>query len=554
MRGNRRASVEAYDYIIVGAGSAGCPLASALSEDSRVNVLLLEAGPHANRFWVNTPAGMAKLYFNKTLNWNYHTEPMSMLRNRTMYWPRGKMLGGSSALNGMVFIRGHRADFDGWKALGNPGWGYEDVLPYFRKMEHFERRQDEYRGQGGPLWISDPVVKEPSSRDFIEAATRLGHRELEDMNGAEHDGVGFMQHSIKNGRRHSAFVAFVKPVLNRPNLTVRTDCLVEKVLFDGHTAIGVAVREKGARTAYAAKREVILSGGAINSPQLLMLSGVGPGADLRRHAIPQVLDSPGVGRNLQDHFYIHTGWRATADSSYNAKLVGLQKYWEGLKYLMTRRGYLALGSSQVAAFVKSGPAEDRADLQISFRPMTFQYNANGTVAVENRPGMGVSVYQLRPKTTGSVTLRSADASDKAVCTPHFLTDEYDIGAMISGIRQIRQIMTTEPIASRVVAEDAPGAGVLTDDDIHRYMVEIGNSAHHQGGTCKMGGDDMAVVDERLRVRGVERLRVVDASVMPHLTSGNTNAPTIMIGVKGGEMIRADAMPARPIKLEQNGVG
>ena len=550
---NWQKSVETYDYIIVGAGSAGCPLAAALSEDSRVNVLLLEAGPHANRFWVNTPAGMAKLYFNKTLNWNYHTEPMSMLRNRTMYWPRGKMLGGSSALNGMVFIRGHRADFDSWKALGNPGWGYEDVLPHFRKMEHFERRQDEYRGQGGPLWISDPVVKERSSFDFIDAATRLGHRELEDMNGAEHDGVGFMQHSIKNGRRHSAFVAFVKPVLNRPNLTVRTDCLVEKVLFDGRTAIGVAVREKGARTAYSANREVILSGGAINSPQLLMLSGVGPGAELQRHAIPQVLDSPGVGRNLQDHFYIHTGWRATADSSYNAKLVGLHKYWEGLKYIMTRRGYLALGSSQVAAFVKSGPAEDRADLQISFRPMTFRYNANGTVAVENQPGMGVSVYQLRPKTTGSITLRSADASDKAVCTPHFLTDDYDIGAMISGIRQIRQIMTTEPIASRVVAEDAPGASVISDDDIHRYMAETGNSAHHQGGTCKMGKDDMAVVDERLRVRGVERLRVVDASVMPHLTSGNTNAPTIMIGVKGGEMIRADAMPARPIKLEQNGV-
>ena len=536
--------METYDYIIVGAGSAGCPVAWVLSEDPKVKVLLLEAGPHANRFWINTPAGMAKLYFNDKLNWNYHTEPMTMLRNRKMYWPRGKTLGGSSAINGMIYIRGHRADFDSWEALGNPGWGYQDVLPIFRKLEHFERRADTYRGQGGPLWISDPVVKEKSSYDFISAAEQLGHANLEDMNGAESDGVGFMQHTIKNGQRHSAYAAFVAPIRNRPNLTVRTDCLVQRVLFEGRTATGIEVLCNGSIQKIAAAREVILSGGAINTPQLLMLSGVGPGQELQRHGIAQVLESPGVGKNLQDHFYVHTSWRATPDSSYNSNLVGLAKYWEGLKYLLKRRGYLALGSSQVAAFVKSNASEDRADLQISFRPMTFQYNPNGTVAVENQPGMGVSVYQLRPKTMGEVTLRSASATDKAVCTPHFLTDAEDIAAMISGIRQIRQIMSTEPVASRVIAEDIPGSGVVTDDDIFRFMQETGNSAHHQGGTCKMGSDPMAVVDERLRVRGIERLRVVDASVMPHLTSGNTNAPTIMIGVKGGDMIRQDSVPRR----------
>jgi choline dehydrogenase len=539
--------LETYDYIIVGAGSAGCPVAWTLSEDPKVKVLLLEAGPHANRFWVNTPAGMAKLYFNEKLNWNYHTEPMAKLQNRKMYWPRGKTLGGSSSINGMVFIRGHRADFDSWKALGNPGWGYDDVLPAFRKLEHFERREDQYRGQGGPLWISDPVVKEQSSYDFIESAARLGHAKLEDMNGVVSDGVGFIQHNIKNGRRHSANAAFLAPIRNRPNLTVRTGCLVQKVLFEGRVATGIEVLCNGSLQKIAAAREVILSGGAINTPQLLMLSGIGPGAELQRHGIAQVLDSPGVGKNLQDHFYIHTGWRATADSSYNVKLSGFAKYWEGLKYLLTHRGYLALGSSQVAAFVKSNAKEDRADLQISFRPMTFQYFPNGTVAVEKQPGMGVSVYQLRPKTMGTVTLKSANAADKAVCSPHFLTDPYDISAMISGIRQIRQIMTTEPIASRVVAEDIPGHGVQTDDDIYRFMQKTGNSAHHQGGTCKMGTDSLAVVDERLRVRGVERLRVVDASIMPHLTSGNTNAPTIMIGVKGGEMIQQDATPKRLIQ-------
>jgi choline dehydrogenase len=536
--------METYDYIIVGGGSSGSPVAQALSEDPSIKVLLLEAGPHADRFWVNTPAGMAKLYFNQLLNWNYYTEPMSKLQGRRMYWPRGKTLGGSSSINGMVFIRGHRNDFDSWRNLGNPGWGYDDVLPYFRKMEHFERRSDHWRGQDGPLWVSDPVVKVKSSFDFIEAAKRLQIPETEDMNGEKHDGVGFMQHTIKNGRRFSAYKAFIEPIRGRPNLTVRTEAHVQRVLFEGRMATGVEVLRNGRLARIMAAREVILSGGAINTPQLLMLSGVGPAAEITRHGIPMVLEIPGVGQNLQDHFYIHTGWRSTADSSYNASLAGLWKYWEGFKYLMTRRGYLALGSSQVAAFVKSCPEEGYADLQISFRPMTFQFLPTGEARVEKEPGMGVSVYQLRPQTTGTVTLSSASASDKAVCTPNFLTDPYDIAAMISGIKQIREIMNTEPIKSRVVAEEIPGPGVKTDDDIYRFMEKTGNSAHHQGGTCKMGKDPMAVVDERLRVRGMERLRVVDASIMPHLTSGNTNAPSIMIGVKGGDMIREDAVPRR----------
>jgi choline dehydrogenase len=536
--------METYDYIIVGAGSSGCAVVRSLSEDRDNRVLLLEAGPHADRFWVNTPAGMARLYFDEAVNWNYHTEPMEKLKGRRMYWPRGKMLGGSSSLNGMIFIRGHRSDFEGWRDLGAPGWGYHDVLPYFRQMEHFERRSDPWRGQGGPLWISDPVVKERSSYDFIEAAKRLGHPETEDMNGEHHDGVGFMQHTIKGGRRQSAYVAFIKPVLDRPNLKVRTEAHVRRVIFEGRTAVGVEVLHRGRIERIAATREVILSCGSINTPQLLMLSGVGPGAELQRHGIPVVLDSPGVGQNLQDHFYIHTGWRASGDSSYNAHLTGLRKYWEGFKYLITRRGYLALGSSQVAAFVKSSPSEPYADLQISFRPMTFQFFPDGRVEVERFPGMGVSVYQLRPQTTGTVTLKSSNPSDKAICTPNFLTNDYDIQAMISGIRQIREIMRTEPIASRVVAEEVPGPGVRTDEDIYRFMEDTGNTAQHTAGTCKMGNDRLAVVDERLRVRGAERLRVIDASIMPFVTSGNTNAPSIMIGVKGGDMIREDALARR----------
>jgi len=534
--------MQTYDYIVIGAGSAGCPVAKGLSDNPDTSVLLLEAGPGADRFWIHTPAGMAKLYFHEKLNWNFFTTPMERLNGRKMYWPRGKTLGGSSAINGMVFIRGNRKDFDNWRALGNPGWGYDDVLPYFRKMESFERGEDQYRGAFGPLRITDPVVKEPSSYDFIEAAKSVGIPYTEDMNGAVHEGVGFIQHNIRNGQRCSAYTAFVEPVKHRRNLTIRTGCAVQRILFEGRTAVGIEILHNGRRETIRAAREIVLSAGSLKSPQILMLSGVGPADELRRHGIGIVHDSPGVGRNLQDHFYIHTGWRATQGSSYNAHISGLRKYWEGFRYLMTRKGYLALGSSQVAAFVKSRPEEDYADLQISFRPMSFRYNAGGTVEVEDFPGLGVSVYQLRPSTTGTVTLRGTDPSEPADFTPNFLTSDYDIRSVISGIRQIRQIMASEPMRSRIVAEEVPGPHVETDEELYRFMEETGNSAMHQVGTCKMGSDPLAVVDERLRVRGLERLRVVDASIMPHLTSGNTNAPTMMIGCKAADLIVEDDVP------------
>jgi choline dehydrogenase len=539
--------MEIYDYIIIGAGSAGCVLARGLTDNPENKVLLLEAGPHSDRFWVRTPAGMAKLFFDKKLNWNYFTEPMAALRGRKMYWPRGKGLGGSSSINGMIYIRGHRNDFDKWKDLGNPGWGYEDVLPYFKGIEHNERGPDTYRSAGGPLWVSDPAVKVPSSFDFIESAQRMGIPKTEDLNGELHDGVGFMQHTIRDGRRQSAYFAFLKPILNRPNLTVRTGCLVHRVLFENKQATGVEVFYDGKKQAIAAAREVILSAGSLNSPQVLMLSGVGPGSELQGHGIPQVHDLPGVGANLQDHFYVHTAYRSTGSSSYNRNIRGMWKYLEGARYLLTKGGYLALGTSQVAAFVKSRPDVDYADLQISFRPMTFTFHPSGHVEVDREPGLGISVFILRPRTTGAVTLRSSDPADPPKFTPNFLTDDEDVRAMISGIRQIRQIMATEPISSRLINEQLPGPHVQTDEQLLDFMAETGNTASHQTSTCKMGRDAMSVVDERLRVRGVERLRVVDASIMPHVTSGNTNAPTLMIGAKGADMINQDALPRRDRK-------
>jgi choline dehydrogenase len=353
-----------------------------------------------------------------------------------------------------------------------------------------------------------------------------------------------MQHTIRNGRRQSAYVAFIEPVKNRPNLEIRTDCRVDRILFSGREATGVEVFCDGNRLELVAAREVVVSCGAINSPKLLMLSGVGPGAELQRHGIEVRIDLPGVGANLQDHFYIHCCYRATPSSSYNQHISGWRKYLQGIRYLLTRRGYLALGSSQVAAFAKSRPEESYADMQISFRPMSFKYLPGGEVSVDEFPAMGVSIFLLRPHRAGSVTLASADPTLPPKMAPDFLADPEDVRVMLAGVRMIRRIMSAEPIASRVVDEHLPGRAIESDEQLIQFMRATGNSAHHQAGTCKMGRDFAAVVDERLRVRGAERLRVADASIMPFLTSGNTNAPTIMIGARAADMILREAMPAR----------
>ena len=536
--------MDIFDYIIIGAGSSGCVLARRLSDNPRLRVLLLEAGGPADDFWVRTPAGIGKLFLDDRVNWSYFTEPVPTMADRRIYWPRGKLLGGTSSINGMVYLRGHPKDFDHWGSLGNPGWDWDGVLPYFKRMEHNERGADAWRGAGGPLWISDPVLRHPTSAAFLEAARRVGIPYSDDLNGELHDAVGFLQHNIRDGRRHSAWNAFVEPVLDRPNLQVRSGAHVLRVLFEGDEATGVELLQGGHRHTVTAAREVIVSAGAINSPQILMLSGVGDGAALQRQGIATVADRPGVGQNLQDHFYIHCQSASRPEASINRELSGVRKYWHGARYLARRDGYLAISVNQVAAFTKSRPEEEYGDLQISFRPMTFNYRPSGKVDVDLHPAVSASVYCVRPKSKGYVGLRSSDPLDAPLLVPNYITHPDDVRSTIAGIRQIRQILAAEPMASLLKEELAPGAAIQTDDQLLGFLQSNGTSCYHPVGSCTMGRDAAAVVDARLQVHGVRRLRVIDASIMPRLTSGNTNAASIMIGEKGADLVIQDAYPVR----------
>lgn len=534
------AKLQEYDYIVVGAGSAGCVVARRLSDDSAVRVLLLEAGPPAKGFWIRTPAGMAKLFRDMRYNWGYFTEPVPTLRNRRLYWPRGKALGGSSAINGLVYVRGNRRDFDHWRDLGNPGWGWEDVLPYFLRLEDYKRGTGPSHGSGGPLAVRDPVVKHPTAVDFIEAAHRMGLPKIETFSGVESEGVGFLQANILNGVRQSSYEAFIAPLRDRPNLVVETGVHVRRILMRDRQAVGVEALRGHQVQSIAASREIIVCAGALNSPQLLMLSGIGDGDALSEHGIETLVHLRGVGQNLQDHFVGRVQSKTTPESSYNRALHGWRKYLEGVRYVTTKGGYLALASSMAGAFVRSSPEVEYSDLEISFRPMTFTHHPSGNVDIDAYDAVGASVYNTRPASRGEIHLRSKDPRDPPVFIPNFLADSKDVQAMLSGMRTLRKILATEPLASRVIAELTPGPEVVTDQHWIDYLEREGHCAFHPAGSCKMGNDPLAVVDARLRVHGVGRLRVADASIMPTVTAGNTNAPSIMIGEKAADMIRSDA--------------
>jgi choline dehydrogenase len=537
--------METYDYIIVGAGSSGCVVASRLSEDPSLRVLLIEAGGEMDAFWVNTPAGMAKLFRSERFNWRFKTDPVQTLGGRVVQWDRGKGLGGSSSINGMIYMRGQPRDYDGWADAGNPGWGWNDVLPYFKRSEANERGADEFHGASGPLNVSDPVELHPAARDFLAAGANAGIPRSHDLNAPPFPAIGVRQYTIKRGRRHSAYHAFIEPVRRRGNLTLQTNAQVLRVLLTGAEASGVEVLHRGERRQIAAAREVILASGALASPQLLMLSGIGDGAALQALGLAVHRDVTGVGRNLQDHWYTTLVWRVTPDSSVNHRMRGVRKYLEGVRYLLTRRGYLAMGVAPVTAYVNS-ESDSGVDVQLSFNAMSFSATASGDVAADAFSGASGSMVLLTPKSRGHIALKSADPLQAPSFHPNYLSDESDIRRSLAGMRKLRELVNTPPLASRIVEEIKPGPAAIGDRHLLDHLKRAGGTGWHPVGTCRMGRDDGAVVDARLRVRGVPRLRVIDASIMPVIVTGNTNAACIMIGEKGAEMVKQDALGARVI--------
>ncbi len=528
-----------YDYVVVGAGSAGCVLANRLSEDGSARVLLLEAGPADRSPFIHMPAGVVHLIESR-YDWAYWTEPQAQMHGRKLYWPRGRTLGGSSSINAMIYIRGQAQDYDLWRQLGNEGWSFDDVLPYFRRAQHQERGADALHGTGGPLNVADHISRHPLTQSFLDAAVGAGHRLNPDFNGIEQEGFGPYQVTQKNGRRWSAAAAYLRPALTRPNLTVVTEALALRVLTDRGRATGVEYSRRGGRAIQAmAAREVILAGGAVNSPQLLMLSGIGPADEIKAAGVTPVHDLPGVGRNLQDHIDVNL----IADCRPGTRTYdGLEKPLPSLKvawdFYVRGRGPGTSNAAAAGGFVRLGPDQATPDLQYHFIPA---YIIDHARIKPGGPGLTLHMCTLRPRSTGEIRLKSADPRQPPAIDPKYFADPADLKTLVEGLKTGRDIFAQGPLARVIAGERFPGPGVRTNAELAEFVRQAAETEYHPVGTCRMGQDGMAVVDHRLRVHGVESLRVVDASVMPRLVSGNTNAPTIMIAEKAADLIRADAI-------------
>ena len=513
-----------YDYIIIGAGSAGCVLASRLSENPNNHVLLLEAGGKDWHPFIHMPAGLAKLIGLKHINWSYETEPQQELDGRRLYWPRGKVLGGSSSINAMCYCRGHRMDYDSWAGAGADGWQFADILPYFIKAEDQENGASEYHGSGGPLSVQNLRHTNPLSQVFIDAAGQAGLERTDDFNGPHQRGFDYYQVTQKNGQRCSTAVAYLRPALGRPNLTVSTRSHAERIVLDGSRASGVEYKRKGkTRTAHAG--HVILSGGAINSPQLLMLSGIGPADQLKVHGIDVLLDLPGVGKNLQDHLDVCTLVHCKKPITYDQ----LSDFVVGLRYLFGKKGPGSSNIAEAGGFVVSKYAtDDRPDIQMHFVPAFLDDHGRNIL-----PGHGMTIHAcaLRPQSRGELTLRSADPLAQPAMQPHYMSVDYDRRMMLECVRLSREIFAQKAFVPFAGEEMFPGPGAQSEEAVLQFIRKKAESIYHPIGTCKMGVDELAVVDPALNVRGITGLSVVDASIMPALVSGNTNAPTIMIAEK-----------------------
>jgi choline dehydrogenase len=527
-----------FDYIIVGAGSAGCVLANRLTASGRHSVLLLEAGPKDSNIWIHVPLGYGKLFKDKSVNWMYQTEPEPGLNGRTVFQPRGKVLGGSSSINGLLYVRGQHEDYDRWRQLGNQGWGFDDVLPYFKAAEDQQRGADDFHGSGGPLPVSDSRHPDPLSQAFIQAAAETGIAKNPDFNGATQEGAGWFQTTTRRGRRASTARSYLRPARRRANLHVETAALAQRIVFEGRRAAAIEYKQAGTLRTARARKEILVSSGAYNSPQLLQLSGVGPADLLARHGIEVVLDAPGVGADLQDHMQVRIVTRCTQRITLN-DIAGspFRKMMTGLQYAAFRTGPLTIAAGTSGAFFKTNPRLATPDVQIHFLP--FSTDKMGE-ALHSYSGFSASVCQLRPESRGSLRIKSADPAVAPEIRINYLATETDRTANVEGLKILRRILAAPALRAFTVDEVEPGPKVTSDEELLNFCRLRGSTVYHPTSTCRMGNDPLAVVDQRLRLRGLEGLRVIDGSIMPDLVSGNTNAAIIMIAEKASRMILEDA--------------